>query len=162
MIAWRSVEARTGGRRLWPGVAGRARLPTLSRPRNPPASRSAVTGYRMSPPGAGTLAFARGEEACSGRMPVPIPTTAVLLRFPGALRPAGIPLCPVECQFATLKSERRDPAPQKPTHRARLAFRPRQEPWPATSRENAPARNPGTAGEPPRPAFRCTPAAFGA
>ena len=160
MIAWRSVEARTGGRRLWPGVAGRARLPTLSRPRNPPASRSAVTGYRMSPPGAGTLAFARGEEACSGRTPVPIPNASVMQRLLCALRPAGIPPCPVESQFATLKREARPRAP-KPTNRARLASgqngnRGLQQAVTARPRE------PRTAGESPRPTSRDTSAGFGA
>jgi hypothetical protein len=91
-IAWRSIEARNGRRRLLSCIIGRARLPTLSRPPTPAASRSAASGYRTSPPGAGTLPSRAVGKSVPFECQFCIPTLAVIPRFWSALRPAGTPL----------------------------------------------------------------------
>jgi len=107
-------------------VAGRARLPTLS----PNGEPRAASGHRASHR-RGTLPFARGGDACSGRMSPCIPSPPVIVRFQCALRAAGIPHFPI----SELRSKKTGAAPAPPktngssTTRLRLRFSPSLRGW---------------------------------
>jgi hypothetical protein len=135
-LTWRSIGARSTGRRFQSGAVGHARLPSLWPPFAPGQPRAASGNRTAHRRGSLPSRAARSLVPCVCQVRFRPPHRCNVFRARSGRQE---PLCPVKGEFASLKCKGAAPCPRT-NESSTPCLRPGREPGPPTSRDSAPAR----------------------